>query len=194
MTPFVVLSCTMAAMGGVIFGYDIGISMLGADASWLPPEVGCFKLNVHAAVDASNGRVGVGLVLRDYAGIVLASSVQPIQSPFSALVAEALAILRGLHFAFDTGLFPCTLESDAKVVVDLVNSRNVPCAEVGLIIGDICNFIVTHPGCKFVFVPRKANMVAHSLARLSLSYGSDLFLMEEVSYCVLPVVLGDCPG
>ncbi|KAK1577923.1 hypothetical protein Q3G72_026019 [Acer saccharum] len=26
MTPFVVLSCTMAAMGGVIFGYDIGIS------------------------------------------------------------------------------------------------------------------------------------------------------------------------
>mgnify|MGYP004713050147 CR=1 FL=1 len=26
MTPFVVLSCMMAAMGGVIFGYDIGIS------------------------------------------------------------------------------------------------------------------------------------------------------------------------
>lgn len=28
MTPFVVLSCMMAAMGGVIFGYDIGISGL----------------------------------------------------------------------------------------------------------------------------------------------------------------------
>ncbi|KAK0596586.1 hypothetical protein LWI29_017062 [Acer saccharum] len=26
MTPFVVLSCMVAAMGGVIFGYDIGIS------------------------------------------------------------------------------------------------------------------------------------------------------------------------
>ncbi|KAF9617525.1 hypothetical protein IFM89_036729 [Coptis chinensis] len=26
MTPFVILSCMMAAMGGVIFGYDIGIS------------------------------------------------------------------------------------------------------------------------------------------------------------------------
>lgn len=26
MTSFVVLSCMMAAMGGVIFGYDIGIS------------------------------------------------------------------------------------------------------------------------------------------------------------------------
>lgn len=25
-TPFVALSCMMAAMGGVIFGYDIGIS------------------------------------------------------------------------------------------------------------------------------------------------------------------------
>jgi hypothetical protein len=25
-TPFLVLSCMMAAMGGVIFGYDIGIS------------------------------------------------------------------------------------------------------------------------------------------------------------------------
>lgn len=28
MTLFVVLSCMMAAMGGVIFGYDIGISGL----------------------------------------------------------------------------------------------------------------------------------------------------------------------
>lgn len=28
MTPFVILSCMMAAMGGVIFGYDIGISGL----------------------------------------------------------------------------------------------------------------------------------------------------------------------
>lgn len=28
MTWFVVLSCMMAAMGGVIFGYDIGISGL----------------------------------------------------------------------------------------------------------------------------------------------------------------------
>ncbi|KAM1054344.1 hypothetical protein ACFX2I_001703 [Malus domestica] len=26
MTPFVILSCMMAAIGGVIFGYDIGIS------------------------------------------------------------------------------------------------------------------------------------------------------------------------
>lgn len=25
-TPFVILSCMMAATGGVIFGYDIGIS------------------------------------------------------------------------------------------------------------------------------------------------------------------------
>ena len=28
MTPIVVLSCMVAAMGGVIFGYDIGISGL----------------------------------------------------------------------------------------------------------------------------------------------------------------------
>lgn len=26
MTPFVILSCMMAATGGIIFGYDIGIS------------------------------------------------------------------------------------------------------------------------------------------------------------------------
>ena len=66
------------------------------------------------------------------------------------------------------------------MVVDLANFKNVPCVEVGLIIGDICNFIVTHPGCKIVFVPRKANMVAHSLAMLSLTYEHDVFLMEEV--------------
>ncbi|KAK3184331.1 hypothetical protein Dsin_031617 [Dipteronia sinensis] len=93
---------------------------------------------------------------------------------------EAMAMLRGLNFALDSGLFPCTLESDAKVIVDLINANNVPYSDVGLITGDICNFLITNPGCNVVFASRKANMAAHSLAKLGLNYACKRFKMEEV--------------
>ncbi|KAK3190010.1 hypothetical protein Dsin_029571 [Dipteronia sinensis] len=37
----------------------------------------------------------------------------------------------------DVGLWPCEVESDARVVVSLVNGKDIPCYEVGLVIHDV---------------------------------------------------------
>ncbi|KAK3230811.1 hypothetical protein Dsin_002692 [Dipteronia sinensis] len=97
----------------------------------------------------------------------------------------------GLCFAYDFGLWPCVVESDSQVVVSLVNSVSSPLDEIGLFINDIVDLMNSSPQCKMCFIPRKANMVAHGLAKLGLSSESDRFWIEEVPPSVAPIVLGE---
>jgi hypothetical protein len=49
--------------------------------------------------------------------------------------------LRGLQLAADTGLTPCSIDSDAKVVVDWINRRIPLCSDVGVYIDDILSLL-----------------------------------------------------
>ncbi|KAK1556521.1 hypothetical protein Q3G72_006651 [Acer saccharum] len=60
-----------------------------------------------------------------------------ISSIYNPQTAEALAILKGLQFAKDSGLWHCAIETDAQAVVNLIGSDNIPLSDVGLIISDI---------------------------------------------------------
>ncbi|KAK3231705.1 hypothetical protein Dsin_003586 [Dipteronia sinensis] len=70
-------------------------------------------------------------------GFVMASSSQTIEASFSPQVVKALAISRGLQLVIDTGLHPCRIDSDVKVVVDWINSSELLCSEIGNVIADI---------------------------------------------------------
>ena len=80
------------------------------------------------------------------------------------------------------------------MVVNLISSRCFPYSEVGLIIKDICLLCERTSVCRVEFTPRKANMAAHCLAKLSLSLDGNYFWMEECPPSVVPVVLGDSPN
>ncbi|KAK3229054.1 hypothetical protein Dsin_000935 [Dipteronia sinensis] len=151
-------------------------------------------MNIDAALDAESGRVGVGIIIRNHLGEVMASSAQSVDAGYSPQVAEALAIFRGLIFARDSGLLPCSVESDAQVIVNLINSDDTPLSlsEVGLIVSDINRFVGSVRGCSISFVPRTANQAAHGLAKFSLSANFDSFWMEEVPPCVASHVQEDC--
>ncbi|KAK3188891.1 hypothetical protein Dsin_028452 [Dipteronia sinensis] len=170
------------------------VSPVGSPSSmlWSPPAIGQLKMNTDAALDAESGRVGVGITIRNHLGEVMASSAQSVEAGHSPQVAEALAIFRGLIFARDSWLLPCSVESDAQVIVNLINSDDTPLSEVGLIVNDINRFLGSNQGCSISFVPRTANRAAHGLAKFSLSANFDNFWMEEVLPCVAPHVHEDC--
>ncbi|KAI9174611.1 hypothetical protein LWI28_020125 [Acer negundo] len=46
-------------------------------------------------------------------------------------MAEAIAVLTGLRVAIDAGLLPTVIESDAKWIVDLINSDNESSVDIG---------------------------------------------------------------
>ncbi|TXG48435.1 hypothetical protein EZV62_027729 [Acer yangbiense] len=105
---------------------------------WCPPAVGTFKVNTDAAIDVVSNKVGIGIIIQDFLGSVMASSVQMIAASYSPQLAEAFAIFRGLHFVEECGLLPYAIESDVQVVINLISDGCFPCSDVGLIIKDIC--------------------------------------------------------
>ncbi|KAK2652460.1 hypothetical protein Ddye_012316 [Dipteronia dyeriana] len=160
---------------------------------WKPPTEGHFKINTDAAINGSLGRVRIGIIIRDSAGHVMASSSQSLRSILSPQSAKVVAILRGLQLARDSGLWPCSIESDALSVVNLINLKVVPCAEIGLVIQDILSLVDKLYICEVSFVQRDANMATHWLAKFGLSSVSDLVWLENVPSCMSPFVLGNCP-
>ncbi|KAK3198775.1 hypothetical protein Dsin_022190 [Dipteronia sinensis] len=107
------------------------------------------------------------------------------------VVAEALAVHKGLMFARDACLLPCVVETNAQMVVKLIDSDSTPLSDVGIVINDILEFLDCHPIVKVIFASRKTNMTAHRLAKLGFSIDSALFWMEEVLPCVALIVFGD---
>ncbi|KAK0583808.1 hypothetical protein LWI29_003361 [Acer saccharum] len=119
---------------------------------------------------------------------VMVYASQKIYACFSPLIAKAMTILRGIHFVADTGLLPAVMESDAKSVVELINTKCCSCADVGVIISDILA-LINFFNISVSFVPRKANMTAHALTKLALVFDRDLFWMEEHPPCLESVIL-----
>ncbi|KAK3225041.1 hypothetical protein Dsin_004903 [Dipteronia sinensis] len=79
---------------------------LSVHNSWGPPEMGFFKANSDFSLDMLNGKVGVGIIIRDHVGGVMASCSQPINVALCPAVVEATAILRGFIFVNEAGFSP----------------------------------------------------------------------------------------
>ncbi|KAK1560929.1 hypothetical protein Q3G72_032435 [Acer saccharum] len=131
---------------------------------WCSPAHGLFKVNMDVAVSGRHNRIGIGVVGRNHSGLVMGSSLQSISACFSPQVAEAMAILRGIRFA----TLIC-VESDAKVVVGMINGGVAPLADIGLVVQDILSFVRRFL-ISISFASRRVNLVAHSLAQLALSW------------------------
>ncbi|KAK3195708.1 hypothetical protein Dsin_027018 [Dipteronia sinensis] len=78
------------------------------------PKEGTYKIITDVAIQECNHQVRVGIIVRNSYGHVMGSSTQKIAACFSPHIAEATAILRGLRFDVNIGIFPDVLESDAK--------------------------------------------------------------------------------
>ncbi|KAL5825469.1 hypothetical protein ACOSQ3_021532 [Xanthoceras sorbifolium] len=105
-------------------------------ASWKPPPPLSVKINTDAAVSSTAGIVGLGIVIRNHDGAVIAATAQRLRQPFSVLVAEAMGILQGLPFAKHLVLLPASLESDSLSVVNEIH-RAPSLANLALVILDI---------------------------------------------------------
>ncbi|TXG58466.1 hypothetical protein EZV62_016295 [Acer yangbiense] len=132
----------------------------------------------YAAISTGLKKIGIAIIICDSEGRVMGSSTQCMDALFHPLIAEVTALFRGALFAVDAGLLPAVFESDAKAVVDLVNSGNASFADVGTIISDILRLLSCN-NLSVSYVRRAANLVAHNLVQLSFSSLDDLFLLED---------------
>ncbi|TXG73320.1 hypothetical protein EZV62_001899 [Acer yangbiense] len=136
-----------------------------------------FLRNVLKALDVRSNMVGLGLIIRDPSGSVMASGAHGLELTLKPDVAEAIGILHGINLAMETCLLPLVVESDAQHVVNLINSDISVSSDIGLIIYDIRD-CMRRVGIESIsFVPMTTNVVAHNLAKYALlNIGSQLWL------------------
>lgn len=106
---------------------------------WTPPPRGVCKINTDVVVSVE-GKIGVGMVVRDEVGDILMSAGRSWNARITALQAEAEAIWFGLRYAYDAGFRNVQLQSDYLVLVNLLQSRAKEKSRTQVIVNDICNF------------------------------------------------------
>jgi ribonuclease HI len=139
---------------------------------WLAPEQGWCKGNWDAAVDGRTGHMGLGAVIRDSTGTVLAARCEIRRGILSPVAAEAKVALLTVRLCRELGLRKIHLEGDAKTVVDAVNSNEEDRSWVGHLFEDIKGELSSFDGWRMSFVRRDGNHVAHKLARFAVNHNA----------------------
>ena len=126
--------------------------------------------------------VGVGMVLRDYDGILVACKSVVLLICCSIKEVEEAALRERLQWLLELHHFKVDMELDAKIMMDAFRLEPLAIDEFGSIIGD-CQGLVANRNLSIQFVKRQTNMSAYYLARAERSHASPF-----ISYFILSIL------
>jgi ribonuclease HI len=155
---------------------------------WCPPVQGIYKVNWDAALDSTNNRMGIGIIVRDYLGMVIAAKSYTMRFISEPVVAEALAALHAAEFSRDLGLPMVILEGDSLQVVTTIQGTGPNWSSYGHIVADIRIVLHELRSWQICHSKRTNNYAAHGLAKEAVLNVMNKVWMEEISNCICDVV------
>ena len=108
-----------------------GPKLKQSPARWKPPATGELKANFDGAVFVDTGEAGIGVVIQNEFGEVMATLSEKIALPPSVETLELLAARRAAVFAVELGLQKISFEGDAEGVIKALLQRDVTHSPVG---------------------------------------------------------------
>lgn len=148
-----------------------------------------FKVNVDAAINRDTYQGGLGVVIRDGEGNVIAAAIKQTNFNGDAALVEAAAVKLGIQVAIDTGLTPLIIETDCKDVVNLVLHKKSNQTEICWIITDIQSEMQRGGNLfKFQHIPRENNVIAHNLAKMAVASGDSCIWRDSFPPQVMSVI------
>nr|XP_023880709.1 uncharacterized protein LOC111993087 [Quercus suber] len=104
---------------------------------WQPPPADLMKINFDGAVFSSVNAAGIGVVIRNNLGQVIASCSQRLSQAYSSNEVEALAAAKAVSFAVEIGITKAVLEGDSLTIMKALSSDHSSLAPFGLMIDDV---------------------------------------------------------
>ncbi|KAK2374133.1 hypothetical protein QL285_075114 [Trifolium repens] len=150
---------------------------------WQQPTFGFLKCNVDASFFNTVGASGWGWCLRDWRGQFKLAGSNFVKSSLSIMEGEAMAVIEAMEEMMERGISFVTFESDSKLVVDAISSKQVGLSEFSTLIAHIQNLLRMNNYFEVKYVKRQANKVAHSLARATFSM-SRRCIFDSVPRCI----------
>lgn len=132
---------------------------------WMPPEEGWVKVNVDAGELGEVGS-GLGVVIRDNNGSLLACATMQGCEKWEPEVVEAKAMVYEMQVSKEMGLSKVVFESDCFGIVNALRAGLVEENSFSLIVGDMLHLRSYFASVHRSFVKRSGNNIAHSLAHL----------------------------
>ena len=136
-------------------------------------------MNVACRLNAAKDRVGVGIVVCDSNGIVCGAFCTSIVHGGDFFREHARAILVGLRFALDIGIFWVEVEEGCSDFIGMVQKGSPCLAAYGVLVDDIYGFIPNFQFISFSFVKNICYKAATTLATKALSSTSDEVWLED---------------
>ena len=162
-----------------------------AGEKWRPSEHDYFKMNIFVITSLANAKAGVGVLVRDFSGSVIAALEQSFLASGDMLQRYAMAVLAALKFAFDMGLRCIDLEMESKELLGLLKGPGPCLAVVGNLVGDILSVQKSFMFLKFSFVSKICNKTVQVLATEALSSNNTQVWLEDCPACILSLVQFD---
>ncbi|XP_012846841.1 PREDICTED: uncharacterized protein LOC105966808 isoform X3 [Erythranthe guttata] len=134
----------------------------GIWVKWIPPEARYIKGNVDGSLHGT--ACSGGGLFRTHDGHFI-HGFSHIYGPGSHIWAEASAILDGLQMSTEMGFDNIIIESDAKLVVDMIYQRSVVAWDLNYVVQGIRRHLSANR--RVVHTLREGNYPADSLAKLA---------------------------
>ncbi|KAL0003498.1 hypothetical protein SO802_017279 [Lithocarpus litseifolius] len=158
------------------------------DVKWSPPPRTRYKINVDGAVFKTQKSAGVGVLIRDEHGQIVAALSQKINAPLGALEVEAKAVEIALQFARDVSISDFIMEGDSLVIYNALCGHSPPPSSVASVISGALVFCGVFQQVDFSHIRRQGNKPAHLLAKHVLGIVDYVAWLEE-SPCFLTQAL-----
>ncbi|KAF5441962.1 hypothetical protein F2P56_037084 [Juglans regia] len=142
------------------------------------------KANWDAAIDKANSRVGIGVIVRNSEGAIMASLCSSMDLFPDPLLGEAIAARRASSFCADLGFQHVILEGDSLLVVKAIQNKEDSWSDSGLVIRDIKILLSKFLSWSILHVHREVNVIAHHLAKFALSCQEDCIMIEDCPPCI----------
>ena len=162
-----------------------------ASIRWRPLVGELYKTNFDRAVFRESGEAGIGVVVRDAKGEVIAALAEKITFPGTVEMLEALAARRAVKFVVELGISLSKFEGNLEVVHRALQAADRCHLSIGQIIKDILSIVGSLRTFSFSHTRRQGNYVAHDLAKRAIVSFPLLVWMEHVPSNIEQLVILD---
>ncbi|KAM6587872.1 hypothetical protein CsatA_010477 [Cannabis sativa] len=159
---------------------------------WSKPETNTIKVNVDAAIFASENQYGYGMVARNNSGSLIDATAQCANGAFTPEVVEIMGIKEALSWIKHNGWQHVVLESDSLVSIQAIRSSLPLCSIFGNLAQDCRSLLLSMPLIKICFVKRSANRLAHVVARMSRYLSGCNISVSNAPVAILDVLYSEC--
>ena len=163
-------------------------------SSWTPPSsLLLYKVNVALVIFKERREVGIGVVVRNSQGVVLAASSEKVSSKGDLLWVSAVSLLKALKFLLSIGFFNVEIECNSPHLVSILSLGKDFFTETGWIIEDIRELLPSFNSVSFKSIPKSCNRVALALASFSKEKDEQSVWLEDCPSFLFPIVTAEFP-